>query len=66
MVFLETYRVQTRSLQQQFEVGECRLADMDQVEVQAEDRLSRDTQLVSYGSPTATTAVLEYHHITCG
>jgi len=49
MVFLETYCIETGSLQQQLEIRECLMANMDEVEVQAEDSTSRNTQLVSFG-----------------
>jgi hypothetical protein len=49
MVFLETYCIETGSLQQQLEIRECLMANMDEVEVQAEDSTSGNTQLVSFG-----------------
>jgi hypothetical protein len=46
MVIMETHRVKKRSLQQQHSAGERVVANMDEGKEQAEDRVTRDFELV--------------------
>lgn len=46
MVFMEAHCIETESVQQQCQTGECIMADLDEGKEQAEDCVSRDIELV--------------------
>jgi hypothetical protein len=47
MVVVEAYRFEEKGIYKQRPAGKCLMADMGKVEEQAEDRVTRDSQLVS-------------------
>lgn len=47
MVIMEAYRFSAENVRRTIKARECLLADVGQVQVQAENRVAGDTQLVS-------------------